>query len=84
MVHNKSLTRDNFSKCQHVEDLTCVFCNELESIHHLLFDCVVARQVWLVISECVEMPIPDSFNSFISFLKKKKHYDAINLVSTAT
>ena len=30
MVHNKSLTRDNLSKRQHVEDLTCVFCNDLE------------------------------------------------------
>jgi hypothetical protein len=28
-AHNKLLTRDNLSKRQHVDDLTCVFCTEL-------------------------------------------------------
>ena len=64
--------------------MTCVFCNEPENIHHLFFDCMVARQVWGVISNCAKMPTPESFSSFISFWKKKKCYDSIILVSAAT
>ena len=72
-MNNKSLTRDNLAKRQHLEDLTCVFCCEPESLQHLFFDCVVARQVWLVIADCTKMPIPDSFESFLPFWKKKKN-----------
>jgi hypothetical protein len=31
LAHNKLLTRDNLSKRQNMDDLTCVFCNEIES-----------------------------------------------------
>jgi hypothetical protein len=41
-AHNKLLTRDNLSKRQHVDDLTCVFCTELESCKHLFCERVVA------------------------------------------
>jgi hypothetical protein len=40
------LTRDNLVKRQNVDDLTCVFCNEVESCQHLFFDCVVASKIW--------------------------------------
>ena len=43
--NNKCLTRDNLAKRRHVEDPTCVFCGENESINHLFFDCVVASQI---------------------------------------
>ena len=84
IVHNKSLTRDNLAKRQHVEDLTCVFCCEPESLQHLFFYCVVARQVWLVIANCTKMPVPNSFESLLPFWKKKKSFDAVNLISAAT
>jgi hypothetical protein len=35
IAHNKLLTRDNLSKIQYVDDLTCVFCNEAETCNHL-------------------------------------------------
>jgi hypothetical protein len=44
LFHNKLLTKDNLVKRQSVDDLTCVFCNEVESCQHLFFDCVT---VWL-------------------------------------
>jgi hypothetical protein len=31
LFHNKLLTRDNLVKRQSVDDLTCVFCNKVES-----------------------------------------------------
>jgi hypothetical protein len=39
---NKLLTRDNLSKRRKVEDPTCLFCNEHESVNHLFFECAVA------------------------------------------
>ena len=35
LVKNKPLTRDNLQKRQHVEDVTCLFCGESESVDHL-------------------------------------------------
>lgn len=34
IFNNKSLTRDNLAKRRHVADLSCVLCNEAESIQH--------------------------------------------------
>jgi hypothetical protein len=50
---NKLLTRDNLGKRRRVDDKTCLFCNELESVHHLFYECVVARRIWEAISEVV-------------------------------
>jgi hypothetical protein len=36
VFYKKLLRRDNLSKRQQVEDLSCIFCNELESCEHLL------------------------------------------------
>ena len=53
MINNRALTRDNLTKRRKVEDENCLFCLEKESIHHLFFDCVVAKQCWKVMSEVV-------------------------------
>jgi hypothetical protein len=45
LFHNKLLTRDNLVKRQNIDDLTCVFCNEVESFQHLFFDCVIASKI---------------------------------------
>ena len=42
VYNNKILTRNNLAKRQHVPHMTCVFCSEAESCHHLFFDCVVS------------------------------------------
>jgi hypothetical protein len=46
LFKNKLLTRDNLEKRQKLEDLTCVFYTEKESIHHLFFYCVIAKRAW--------------------------------------
>jgi hypothetical protein len=46
LANNKLLTRDNLAKRQHVPDHSCVFCSESESIVHLFFGYVVAKEVW--------------------------------------
>lgn len=70
-VHNKSLTRDNLAKRRHVEDVSCVFCDELESIQHLFFDCIVAQHMWAVVVESVNIHVPSSLHSLLSFWKLK-------------
>jgi hypothetical protein len=44
------LTRDNLEKRRHVDDKSCLFCSDLESISHLFFECVVARKTWVMVS----------------------------------
>ena len=46
VAHNKLLTRDNLAKRQHLDILTCLFCNENETVEHMFFDCVVANTMW--------------------------------------
>jgi hypothetical protein len=41
---DKIPTRDNLSTRRKVADPTCVFCSELETANHLLFECVVAKR----------------------------------------
>jgi hypothetical protein len=50
-ANNKILTRDNLAKRRPLNDLTCLFCSEPESCHHLFFGCFVAKLVWPVVSE---------------------------------
>ena len=43
LANNKILTRDNLAKRKRVDVMSCLFCAEPEMVHHLFFDCVVAR-----------------------------------------
>lgn len=52
----------------HVEDLTCLFYCELDTIPHLLFHCCIARDIWNVVSVILEMDVDLDFE-YIPFLK---------------
>ena len=43
---NKIMTCDNLRKRGIRKPLECIHCKEMESVHHLFFECVVARVVW--------------------------------------
>jgi hypothetical protein len=45
MANNKILTRDNLAKRRIMEDGSCLFCDEKETVHHLFFECCVAKQI---------------------------------------
>ena len=53
LAHNKMLVRDNLSKRQHSDDLSCLFCSEGENINHLFFECVVALEIWRIIHSII-------------------------------
>jgi hypothetical protein len=70
---NKTLTRDNLAKRQKVENLMCLFCEEMESCNHIFFECVVAREMWRRISSIIGRELGDSFESIgTCWLSNKK------------
>ena len=68
ITKNKILTRDNLAKQREVSDKTCLFCNELEYVNHLLFHCCVARRTWLVIAEVLNLRGNWNFEFLATFL----------------
>jgi hypothetical protein len=80
---NKLLTRDNLGKRKRVDDKTCLFCNELETIHHLFYDCVVAKRVWDAISEVVGFQIGLNFESMARCQLCNKKYGVVNMITSA-
>lgn len=61
LTKNKLLTRDNLSIRRKVEDPTCLLCSKAETIQYLFFDCVVAKQLWNVLSEVLDKPVVSDF-----------------------
>jgi hypothetical protein len=51
---NKLLTRDNLGIRRKLDNVSCLFCMEAESIHHLFFECVVAKQLWAFMYEVLD------------------------------
>jgi hypothetical protein len=80
---NRLLTRDNLAKRREVSDPTCLFCNERESISHLLFHCYVAQQVWAAFSVWLDRRLGDDYESIASLWIANKRCMICNIVSAA-
>jgi len=52
---NRLLTRDNLAKRRHVDDKTCLFYAEPESINHWFFECCVTKVLWSFLHDCLEL-----------------------------
>jgi hypothetical protein len=83
-ANNKILTRDNLAKRRLVSDMSCMFCSELESCHHLFFDCFVAKLVWPVISEILGVSVGTNFESVARWWLSNEKNSVINVLCTAT
>jgi hypothetical protein len=79
---NKLLTRDNLEKRRRVDDKTCMFCSEAESIHNLFFECIIASQVWLSVSEVVGFEIGTDFEYVAKRWICNKKFGLVNMVSS--
>lgn len=53
MANDAVLTRENLRKRNWDGDPSCVFCDSVETIHHLFFQCPVSKIVWLIIAKCL-------------------------------
>jgi hypothetical protein len=52
------LTNDNLVKRNWYGNIMCYFCNNLETIHHLFFDCALAKFLWRVIQLTLRLSTP--------------------------
>jgi hypothetical protein len=55
-----TLTKDNLCKRKWKGSAKCCFCDSLETIHHLFFDCKLARLCWKIIQICFSLRPPTS------------------------
>lgn len=81
--NNRILTRNNLSKRQELNDKTCLFCNEPESVTHLLFDCVVAKLLWTELSTIIQKPLIDSYENVATYWLCNKRHGVVNMISSA-
>jgi hypothetical protein len=82
LSNNKLLTRDNLRKRQNLDDYTCLFCTEKESIHHLFFNCVVARRIWELVSQGISVQVSSDFESMTKLWLCNKKIGVLNVVSS--
>ena len=75
-LHRKViLTKDNLVKRNWGGCKTCVFCDKDESIHHLFFQCPLAKIVWRIIFMTFDLSPPANvtnlFGNWLSDIPKK-------------
>jgi hypothetical protein len=80
---NKLLTRDNLGKRRKVDDPSCLFCSEIEIVHHLLFDCVVAKRAWEVVSSILGTSMDSDYEFVARLWLCNKRYGVTNIISSA-
>lgn len=76
------MTRDNVAKRKSLDDKRCLLCDEEETVDHLFFQCVVAKQMWLNISETIECRCGDDFESVGKMWLSKKNM-VVNIFTSA-
>jgi hypothetical protein len=81
---NKTLTRTNLSKRRKLDDKNCLFCNEQEDVRHLFFDCCIARWLWNELSEILEFPVGNDFESIGKMWLSSKRFKTVNVLTSAS
>jgi hypothetical protein len=66
MANNKVLAMDNLAKTKHLDDKTCMFYEEAESVIHILY-CIVAQALWVHCAEITGYLIISDFESLDRF-----------------
>uniref|UniRef100_A0A8I6XRD0 Reverse transcriptase zinc-binding domain-containing protein n=1 Tax=Hordeum vulgare subsp. vulgare TaxID=112509 RepID=A0A8I6XRD0_HORVV len=83
-LYNKVLTRDNVAKRKTLDDNTCLFCNEVESVQHMFFDCVNSNLIWSVIFKFFKIHRVTCITDVSSFWKLNKKKSVLNMVIAAS
>jgi hypothetical protein len=83
VINNRDLTRDNLAKRRKVEDENCLFCLEKETIQHVFFDCVVARQCWRIVSDILGYQVRKSMLNIGKFWLSNKRHCIVNMITSA-
>jgi len=72
------MTVDNLAARGIHKPLECQFCGEKDSVHHLFFDCIVAKQLW---AEFNGSTINSYFDMASKWIDVKKKYKTTNTIS---
>jgi hypothetical protein len=83
LSNNKLMTRDNLEKRNMGKPTQCEFCGEPESITHLFFDCIVAREIWTSVSMFLKVQIGTTYESIARFWPANKNHSAMNTICAA-
>ena len=84
LSRNKLLTRDNLGEKRELQDQTCLFCCEIESVNHLFFDCCVAKAIWSEISILMDKEVGQDFESVARWWISNNKNEILNCVCAAT
>jgi hypothetical protein len=82
VANNKTLPRDNLVKRRPVEDGSCLFCAEQESVAHLFFDRCIAMAFWCWIIEITGVELGSDFESIDRFWILGNKYKMLNVLSS--
>jgi hypothetical protein len=78
---NKIMTRDNLRIRGMVKPLDCEMCKELETVKHIMFECIVARLIWAIVERVFDCNITN-FESIASKWLCNKKFLHFNLVTS--
>jgi hypothetical protein len=83
LANNKTLMRDNIAKRKILDDKTCLFCNELEYVNHLFFECYIAQSLWKCIYEITNVIVDNDFISVVKYWIHDSKLKCLNAISAA-
>jgi len=84
LAQKRLVFSDNLSIMPCAQYESCLFCNEKESVFHLFFDCVVAKQIWVYISECFGFNVGMNFESIGNMWLSRKKFIVHNILTSAS
>jgi hypothetical protein len=58
----------------------CLFCNEKESVSHMLFECVVAKSAWEIVCKATGISVGRAYE-YVGLCNKK--YGTVNMINAA-
>jgi hypothetical protein len=69
--HNAIATKDNMKKTSWQGEFNCRFCDEPETIHHLIFTCSVAKYMWSIVSKILgAYNRPENFLQYFTWIAR--------------
>jgi hypothetical protein len=74
--------RDNLAKRREVDDGSCLYCMESESVAHLFFKCCEACFIWESVN-IMGVEVIGDFESLAKWWIKGEKYNAVNVVHSA-
>ena len=81
LANNKLMTKYNLKKRGIEKPPECLFCSENESIQHLFFDCVVAKQIWKHVSDFFCLSVGSDYMSIAHFWPGHSKHACLNSVA---